>query len=216
MKFKKSFMLHFLAYRFFYIGYLLLSLILIFFSTYIKANDQLIPHFIYIFIVITSIQTFLIGYYENYRLSSIYLNINGDRITWLLSSVFFGIINCLINIVLLFFLNCLFNDYGGIHLFPLFDISIYLFVSSIYTLLYSLSSLLGIIKTHKKIVFKIFSVIVSITVIIVFPFITSIMLNWEIFLFKPGTNYLLITFIFSIISLIIYSLYYLKIRKMNI
>ena len=91
MKFKKSFMLHFLTYRFFYIGYLLVSSFLILFSTYIISNEQVIPNYIYIFIAITIIQTFMIAYYENFRLSAIYLNINGDRITWLISSVIFGL-----------------------------------------------------------------------------------------------------------------------------
>lgn len=216
MKFKKSFMLHFLTYRFFYIGYLLVSSLLILFSTSIISNEQVIPNYIYIFIAITTIQTFIIAYYENFRLSAIYLNINGDRITWLISSVIFGILNCIINLLLLFLLNFLFNKYSAIPLFPQSDIFIYLFISSIYTLIYSLSSLLGIVKTHKKITFKIFLTTVLILLIVLFPFVTTIMLDWKIFLFQPGINYLLISIIFYVLALFLYSVYYLKIIKMNI
>lgn len=216
MKFKKSFMLHFLTYRFFFLGYIFALILLIFSSTYFKASEQLIPNYIYIFLVITTIQTLVIGYYENYRLSAIYLNINGDRIAWLISSIIFGIVNWIINLLLLFLLNFLFDKYANIPLFPFDDIFLYIFISSIYTLTYSLSSLLGIIKIHKKIIFKIAFVIVSVLAIIVLPFITSIAFNWEIFLFLPGINYLFTSRVFYFISMIIYLIYYFKIKEMNI
>lgn len=216
MKAKKSFMLHFLTYRYYYIGYILLLFILLLVTSSLDSVHQLIPHLIYIFISITIIQTSLIGYFENYRLGSIYLNINSNRLTWVFSTIIFGIVNSLINLLLLFLLNTLFNALTEFSLFNLFDINIYLFISSLYILLYSFNSILGIIKAHKHILFKIFILIIFILLIIFFPFITNINLNWELFTFNSRINYLLISSILYIIAILFYSLYYLIIKKINI
>jgi hypothetical protein len=110
----------------------------------------------------------------------------------------------------------LFNALTEFSLFNLFDINIYLFISSLYILLYSFNSILGIIKAHKHILFKIFILIIFILLIISFPFITNINLNWQLFNFNSRINYLLISSILYIIAILFYSLYYLIIKKINI
>lgn len=216
MRFKKAFALHFLTYRFFYLIYLLITSFLILIATYIKTSQELIPSYIYLFIAITCIQTFLIAYFENFRLGVIYLNINGSRISWLISSFIFGIFNCFVNLLLFFLLNILFAFFSNIYLLEISYFYIYLFLSSLYTLTYSISSLLGIMKTHKNLIFKIIFVILFLALIIVFPFITNVNFNWDLFTFKPGTFYLMTSGLLYVLSIIIYLIFYFKIKKMEI